>query len=69
MNYPYYVLEDSNFDFRCVRLYDLDIPRKKMVELFANSRGPDQTPHSAASDLGQYCLPITLFGGLQTTMG
>ena len=31
-----------------------------MVELFANSGDPDQTPHSAASDLGLHCLPITL---------
>ena len=31
-----------------------------MVELFANSGDPDQTPRSAASDLGLHCLPITL---------
>ena len=31
-----------------------------MVELFANSGDPDQTPHSVASDLGLHCLPITL---------
>ena len=30
-----------------------------MVELFANSGDPDQTPRSAASDLGLRCLPIT----------
>ena len=30
-----------------------------MVELFANSGDPDQTPHSAASDLGLHCLPNT----------
>ena len=30
-----------------------------MVKLFANSGDPDQTPHSAASDLGLHCLPIT----------
>ena len=42
-----------------------------MVELhvFANSEDPDQTPHSAASDLGLHCLPVTLFMGLQTTVG
>ena len=34
-----------------------------MVELFANSGDPDQ--HSAASDLGLHCLPITL----QTEVG
>ena len=33
-----------------------------MVKLFANSREPDQMPHSAASDLGLHCLPITLLG-------
>ena len=31
-----------------------------MVKLFANSGDPDQTPRSAASDLGLHCLPITL---------
>ena len=40
-----------------------------MAELFANSGDPGQTPRSAASDLGLHCLPVTLFGGLQTTMG
>ena len=39
-----------------------------MVELNANSGDPDQTLHSATSDLGLYCLPITLLGGLQTTL-
>ena len=33
-----------------------------MVEIFANSKDPDQTPHSAASDLGLHCLPITRLG-------
>ena len=33
-----------------------------MAEVFANSEDPDQTPRSAASDLGQHCLPITLLG-------
>ena len=31
-----------------------------MAKLFANSEDPDQMPHSAASDLGLHCLPITL---------
>ena len=44
-------------------LVDLEI-RDKMVELFANSGDPDQTPRSAASDLGLQCLPITIFGSL-----
>ena len=33
-----------------------------MAEVFANSKDPDQTPRSAASDLGLHCLQITLLG-------
>ena len=33
-----------------------------MTKLFANSGDPDQTPRSAASDLGLNCLRITLLG-------
>ena len=33
---------------------------RKKAKLFANSGDPDQTPRSAASDLGLHCLPITL---------
>ena len=33
-----------------------------MVELFANSGDPDQMLHSAMSDLGLHCLPMTLLG-------
>ena len=33
-----------------------------MVQLFTNSGDPDQTPRSAASDLGLHCLPVTRFG-------
>ena len=35
---------------------------RKMVKLFANIADPDQMPHSAASDLGLHCLPLTLLG-------
>ena len=31
-----------------------------MAKLFANSRDPDQTPHSATSDLALHCLPVIL---------
>ena len=31
MNYPPYIVEDSNFDFRYISLRDLDIPRKKWL--------------------------------------
>ena len=30
----------------------------------ANSVDPDQTPRSAASDLGLHCLPLSLYGTL-----
>ena len=33
-----------------------------MVELFANSGDPDQTPRFPASDLGLHCLPVTRLG-------
>ena len=33
-----------------------------MAELFASSGDPDQTPRSAASDLGLHCLPVTPLG-------
>ena len=68
MNSPHYILEDSNFDLMYVRLCDIDIPGKKMVELFANSGDHDQTPHSVASDLVcTVCkVPFRIF---QTTMG
>ena len=36
--------------------------KRKMVELFAKSGDLDQIPRSAASDLGQYCLPVTVLG-------
>ena len=35
---------------------------RKMAKIFANSGAPDQMLHSAASDLGLHCLPITLLG-------
>ena len=35
-----------------------------MVELFANSGDPVQMPCSAASDLGQHNLPVTLLANL-----
>ena len=34
--------------------------KRKMTKLFANSGDPDQTLHSAASDMCLHCLPITL---------
>ena len=34
----------------------------RKAKLFANSGDPDQTPRSAASDLGLHCLPITRLG-------
>ena len=39
-----------------------------MAKPFADSGDSDQMPHSAASDLGLHCLPVTLFGGFQAKM-
>ena len=33
-----------------------------MAKPFANIGDPDQISHSAVSDLGLHCLPITLLG-------
>ena len=35
---------------------------RKIAKLFANSGDTDQLLHSAASDLGLHCLPITFLG-------
>ena len=43
-----------------IRPKDLEFSKRKMAKLFANSEDPDQMLHSAASDLGLHCLPITL---------
>ena len=43
----------------------LGIPKEKTVKLFANSEESDQTPWSAASDLGLHCLVITLLRASQ----
>ena len=42
----------------------MDIPKEKWLNyiVFANSWDPDQTPRSAASDLGLHCLPVTRLG-------
>ena len=39
--------------------YVMYIFLEKKAKLFANSGDPDQTPHSAVSDLGLHCLLIT----------
>ena len=43
--------------------------KRRMAKLFADNGDLDQMLHFAASDLGLHCLPVTLFGGLQTAMG
>ena len=57
----HYILEDSEFQFRYVRLCNL-ISERKMVELFANSGDPDQTPRSAV------LFATYPFRGLQITI-
>ena len=58
-----YILEESIFDFRYVRLCDIAIPKKNDCIFYKQWRGePNQTPHSAASDLSLHCLPVTHLG-------
>ena len=35
--------------FRCIWLWDIDIPREKWLNCFCNSEDPDQMPHSIIS--------------------
>ena len=50
------------FQFRVRPAMKFSYSQRKMDKLLANSEDPDQTPRSAASDLGLHCLPITLLG-------
>ena len=38
------------------------LKKNGLTILFANSRDPDQTPRSVASDLDLHCLPVTRLG-------
>ena len=58
---PHYILEVSNFDFRYIRLCDLDIPKEKGLN-YLQTMATLIKLHSTASDLHLYCLPITLSG-------
>ena len=52
--------------------YAIMIFLEKVFELFANSADPDQTPRSAASDLGSALFakyPFRSFRSFQATMG
>ena len=66
-NLSHYILEECIFEFRYVGLYDMDITKEKMLELFANSGDPDQAPRSRASDLGLHCLQVTRLGVSSST--
>ena len=57
-----YFLEESNYNFKYVRICDLDVPVEKIAKLFANSGDPDLMWHSLASDQGLHCLLVTLLG-------
>ena len=56
---PHYILEVSNFNFRYAWLGDLHIPREKWLN-YLQTMETDQMSHSAASDLGLHCLPVTI---------
>ena len=51
---PFSILGMSGYTYR--------YSKRKLVELFSNSGDPDQTPRSAASDLGLHCLLVTRLG-------
>ena len=53
-------LDRSVSDIRGVWLVLIVTMFLEISELIANSVDPDQTPHSAASDLGLNCLPMSL---------
>ena len=55
------MLEESNFHFKYVRLCDLDITREKWLNNWQTVETLMML-HSGASDLGLYCLPVTLLG-------
>ena len=48
------------FPIEGVSGYFLTLPYLKKIVFNANSVDPDQTPRSAASDLGLHCLPMSL---------
>ena len=58
---PHYTLEESIFNIRYFRLYDVDFLQKNGWTI-CKQWSPDQMPHYAASDLGLYSLPITRLG-------
>ena len=57
---PHYILEESNFNFRYVRLW-FRYSKRKMAELFANCGDLGQMLHPATSHLGLQCVQITFF--------
>ena len=40
-----------------------------MAKLFANNGDPDQMRHSATSDLGLHCLPVSILGVSRLKLG
>ena len=62
MNFPTLYIGRVYFWFEACLAMRFSYSYRKMVELFANSGDPDQTPHFAAFDLGLHCFPVTLLG-------
>ena len=54
-----YQLDESISNFRGVRSTFSFLFYFDLKFLLANREDPDQTPHSAASDLGLHCLPMS----------
>ena len=64
----YYILEESNFNFRCVRLWDLDIPREKWLN-YLQTMETLIRPQFCSVWSGSALFANYPFRGLQATMG
>ena len=53
---------NSPFSILGMSGYIISIFIMKIVELYANNGDPDQTPRSAAPDLGLHYVPVTRLG-------
>ena len=62
MNSPHYILEDSYFNFRYVRLCDWAISTENWLNYLQTVETQIRWAWSAASDLGLHYLPVTLLG-------
>ena len=67
--HPHYLLEESNFNFRFVRLWALDIPREKWLHYLRKQWRPWSDVAFCGVWSGYALFAKYPFRGLQTTMG